>query len=80
MSRINLDRQFIVEKGREIYYKIKPQLEKKHDPGNYVTIEVNSGRFFVGRNSIEAMDKAKKHFPRRQFFMARVGRITSNLK
>ncbi len=80
MSRINLDRQFVVEKGREIYYKIKPQLEKKFNPGYYVTIEANSGKYFIGKNSVEALEKAQKHFPKRQFYMARVGRITSNLK
>lgn len=80
MSTINLKPQFIVEKGREIYYRIKPELNKKYEPGYYVTIEVNSGKFFVGRTSIEAMDKAKKHFPRRQFFMANIGRLPSMLK
>ncbi len=80
MSRINLQPQFIVEKGREIYYKIKPELEKKYNPGFYVTIEVNSGKFFIGRTPIEAMDKARKHFPRRQFFMANVGRLPAMLK
>ncbi len=75
MSTINTKKQFIVEEGRKIYFKIKPQLVKKFDPGYYVTIESNSGKYFVGKTSIEAMNKAKKHFPRRQFFMARVGRV-----
>jgi len=80
MSRINLQKQFIVEKGREIYYKIKPELKKKFDPGFYVTIEANSGKYFVGKTSIEAMDKARKYFPRRQFYMAQVGSATANMK
>ena len=80
MSRINLQKQFIVEKGREIYYKIKPELKKKFDPGFYITIEANSGKYFVGKTSIEAMHKARKYFPRRQFYMAQVGSATANMK
>lgn len=76
MSTINLTKEFIVEKGREIYYKIKPSLEKKYDHSDYVIIEANSGKYFVRKTSVEAMDIAKKHFPKRQFFMARVGRIS----
>jgi len=80
MSTINLKQEFIVEKGREIYYRIKPQLDKQYKPGYYVTIEANSGKFFVGRTPIEAMDKAKKSFPRRQFYMANIGRLPSMFK
>lgn len=67
--------KLIVKKGEKIYYQIKPKLEKKFDPSYYVTIEVNSGKYFVGKTSIEAIEKAKKAFPRKQFFMARVGRL-----
>lgn len=80
MSRLNVKPQYIVEKGREIYYKIKPKLEKKHNPGYYVTIEVNSGKFFVGKTPVEAMDKAREHFPRRKFYMAQVGRMPALMK
>ena len=65
----------IVRKGEKIYYKIKPELEKKYNPGYYVTIEVGSGKYFVGKTSIEAAHKAKKVFPKKQFFLARVGRL-----
>lgn len=80
MSRLNLQPQFIVEKGRGIYYKIKPKLMKKFNPGYYVTIEANSGKYFVGKTSIEAMNKARKYFPHRQFYMAQVGSATANMK
>ncbi|OGK09191.1 hypothetical protein A2767_06590 [Candidatus Roizmanbacteria bacterium RIFCSPHIGHO2_01_FULL_35_10] len=80
MSRIILNRQFIVDKGREIYYKIRPELKKKYNEGHYVTIEVNSGKYFIGKTPIEAMDIAKKHFPKRKFYMAQVGSMTSLMK
>jgi hypothetical protein len=76
MSRtISKKGEQIVKKGEKIYFKIKSELEKKYHPSYYVTIEVNSGKYFVGKTSIEAMDKAKKKFPHEQFFLARVGRL-----
>ncbi len=72
--------KLIIEKGKDIYYKIKPQLEKKYNPGSYVTIEVNSGKFFVADNPIKAINKAKKTFPRQQFYLAQIGRAAGVLK
>lgn len=72
--------KLIIEKGKDIFYRIKPKLEKKFQPGHFVTIEVNSGKFFVGRNPIEAINRAKKKFPRKQFFLAQVGRASGILK
>ncbi|OGM14579.1 hypothetical protein A3D84_05735 [Candidatus Woesebacteria bacterium RIFCSPHIGHO2_02_FULL_42_20] len=72
--------KLIIEKGKDIFYKIKPKLEKKYKAGEYVTIEVNSGKFYVGKSPIEAIDKAKKHFPRKQFFLTQVGRFAGILK
>lgn len=77
---MNIQPHEIVEKGKEIYYRIKPRLEKKYPPGDFVTIEVSSGRFFVGKNSLEAMRKAQKHFPKKQFFLSQVGRVAGILK
>jgi len=75
----NIDKKgkMIVAKGERIYYKIKPELEKKFDPGFYVTIEVSSGKYFVGKTAIESIFKAKKAFPHKQFFTATVGRLYS---
>jgi uncharacterized protein YlzI (FlbEa/FlbD family) len=70
----------IIEKGKEIFYRLKPKLVKKYQAGHFVTIEVNSGKFFVGKNSVEAIEKAKKEFPQKQFFMAQVGKMAGILK
>lgn len=67
--------KMIVKKGEMIYYKIKPELEKRFDPGLYVTIDVDTERYFIGRTLLESVHKAKKEFPRKQFFSARVGRL-----
>lgn len=72
--------KLIIEKGKDIFYRIKPELEKKFQPGHFVTIEVGSGKFFMGRSPIEAINRAKKKFPRKQFFLAQIGRSSGILK
>lgn len=72
--------KLIVEKGKDIFYRLKPSLEKKYQPRDFITIEVNTGKFFVGKNPIEAINKAKKHFLHKQFFLAQVGRAAGILK
>lgn len=78
-STIDKKGKQIVAKGEKIYYKIKPDLEKKYNPDYYVTIEVKSGKYFVGKTSVEAMNKAEKKFPNKIFFLAQVGRLTGRL-
>ena len=68
-------KEIIVRKGEKIYHAIKPELEKKYKSYYYVTIEVNSGRYFVGKTAVEAMDKAEKEFPDEMFLLAQVGSL-----
>ena len=72
--------KLIVDKGKDIFYRLKPSLEKKYQPRDFVTIEVNTGKFFVAKSPVEAIGKAKKHFPSKQFFLAQVGRAAGILK
>jgi len=72
--------KYIIEKGKDIFYRIKSRLEKKYKPGQFVTIEVQSGKFFVGKTPIEALHKAKRVFPEKQFFLTQVGRLAGTLK
>lgn len=74
------DQKQIVEKGKNIFYRLKPQLDKKYQPGSFLTIEVGSGKFFVGKTPIEAISKAKKKFPKKQFFLTQVGKMAGILK
>jgi len=74
------ERENFSEKGRALYYKLKPRLEKKHQPDDVVLIEVNSGDYFVGETTMDAYKKAKKKHPRKIFFAAQVGRLVSFLK
>jgi len=60
------------KRGREIYYKINPELEKEHK-GEVLLIEIESGDYFVDKDPDEAMRKAKAKYPDRIFFRCRVG-------
>lgn len=62
----------IAHKGEVIYQKISKQIEKKH-VGDFVAIEVESGKYFLGETQIEAIEKAKKHFPAKIFYLMKVG-------
>lgn len=68
------------EKGRELYYKLKPHLEKKYESDDVVLIEVETGDYFVGDTTIEAYKEAQKRYPDKKFFIAQVGQLASSLK
>lgn len=75
-----LTAQDIVEKGKEWYYRLKPEFTKKYPDENYVSFETESGDYFVGKTSVEALEKAKKKYPDKQFFLAQVGSIAGIMK
>lgn len=70
----------IVEKGKELYYRLKPDLEKKYNLNDYVSFDVETGNYFVGKTSIQSLQKAKKKYPNKQFFLTQVGSIAGILK
>lgn len=62
----------IAQKGMQVYQKISKQIEKDHS-GNFIAIEVESGKYFLGQTQIEALEKAKKSFPTKIFYLMKVG-------
>jgi hypothetical protein len=62
----------IAHKGEEVYRKISKQIEKKH-LGSFIAIEVESRKYFLGQTQIEAIEKAKKHFPTKVFYLMKIG-------
>lgn len=62
----------IAYEGEKIYQKISKQIEKKY-LGSFMAIEVESGKYFLGQTQIEAIEKAKKHFPTKIFYLMKVG-------
>jgi hypothetical protein len=64
--------QEIVQKGNDIYSKIRKDLEPQNN-GKYVVIEVGSGEHFTGDTRDEAIAKAKVKFPNVVMFVQRIG-------
>lgn len=65
----------IAKKGEEIYQKkFKNQLEPKEN-GKYIAIEIDSKKHFIGETKEEALDMAQKTFPKRIFFVRRIGEL-----
>lgn len=62
----------IAQKGTQVYQKISKQIEKNHS-GNFVAIEVESGKYFLGKTQMEAIEKARKSFPTKIFYLMKVG-------
>ncbi|MEN9413433.1 MAG: hypothetical protein RLZZ342_520 [Candidatus Parcubacteria bacterium] len=63
----------IVAKGKPLYEKIRSSLEKAYPPDHVVIIDVDTGRYVVGKTPLEAMQLAKKELPsHQQGYMSRV--------
>ena len=67
-------------KSEKIYYTLKDKLEKKYDPQYYVVINTATGKYCVGKTSVEAMKKARKKYPQAPLFLAQIGRIAGLMK
>lgn len=66
-----MDRRAFAEKALAIYKKHKERLEAT-ERGKVIAIEVESGEIFIGRTALEAAMKARRKFPDRLFYFARV--------
>lgn len=66
--------------AEKTYYTLKPKLEKKYDPNDYVVIDPKTGKYFVGKTSLAAMKKARKMYSRGRLFLAQVGRMSGLMK
>jgi hypothetical protein len=62
----------LVKRGEKRYKKIKNDLELKHK-NKFVIIEVDSGDYFIDKDSVKATLKAPKKYPNAIFYMARIG-------
>ncbi len=59
------------DRAEEIYTKIKDQL--KGQEGKMVAIDLQSGDYFLGNNTMEAYEQGRKKHPDHKFFLKRVG-------
>ncbi len=63
----------LTEKGKQIYLdELKDKLEKTH-MGELMVLDVESKRYFLDKDPVVAVEKARKEFPGKLFFMVRIG-------
>lgn len=68
----------IAEAGKHFYEeKLKPILEPQEN-GKFVSIEPESGEYFVAPTDVEAALKGKKMFPEKILFLMRIGFPTAH--
>jgi len=60
-----------IKDADEVYEKIKSQL--KGQEGKILAIDVESGDYFIGDDTIEAYKKGRKKYPHKEFFFKRIG-------
>ncbi len=76
MGNLDLSRKADIEKlasiGKKVYEKIKDQYEPKNN-GKYLAIEPESGEAFMHDDAAYAMIKAQKKYPKRLFFVLKIG-------
>ena len=80
MRKITNTKESFVEKGKQIYYQLKPKLEKRFPPGDYVSIDIETGDYQIDRTDVGAILKSQKRHPGKKFFLAQVGRVAGMLK
>lgn len=71
-------KETIAEDGKKFYEeKLKPILEPQEN-GKFVSIEPESGEYFVAKTDVEAAMEGKKVFPERILFLMRIGFPTAH--
>ena len=80
MRKITSAQESFFEKGRQIYYQLKPKLEKKFSPEDYVSIDVETGDYQIDKSDVGAILKSQKRHPDKKFFLAQVGQVAGMLK
>lgn len=69
--------QQVAAKAKFLYHeKLRDKLEQSN-PGEYVSIEPESGEYFLGATLDEAVNKALDAFPNRLTYTLRIGHIAA---
>lgn len=63
----------LTRRGIEFYEKhLKAELEPEHN-GEFVAIEPDSGRYFLDKDEVQVILKARAEMPDKLFYFGRVG-------
>ena len=61
----------VEKRGREIYEGLRKKLERYHS-GKTIAIEVDSCRYYIGRDALEAHELARIRHPQKALFYRRI--------
>lgn len=70
MKKIDIEK--IAHEGTKIYEGVKSQYDPEYR-GQYLAIEIESKKVYLGKTSIEALELAKKDFPAKIFYAVKIG-------
>ena len=71
-------REAVIARGQSLYDDVlKADLEREHI-GRYVAIDPETGRYFLGDTSAEALGAAYDALPSTRFYLTRVGYKTAH--
>lgn len=72
MSEIVLSE--FAQKGEEIYQQhILPEISAEKLKGKFVAIDIDTGKYFIDDLDIKAITRARREFPRKIFYVKRIG-------
>ena len=66
----------LVERGQNAYREILASILEPFHIGEFVAVEPESGRYFLGGTATAALVAARAAMPDSQFYLTRVGRDT----
>ena len=73
MSNVSYTAEEIVRRGTELYEReVRPQIERDHF-GQFVVMDVVTGRFEIAGDHLTAAKRARERFPGAPLFAVRVG-------
>lgn len=71
----NTSPEEVTKRGEEIYFnELKSKLESTNK-GDYVVIEVVSKKYFIDKDLLNALNKAKEKYPDKLFFIVQIGTL-----
>jgi hypothetical protein len=72
-EEIKAQRRYCIEEGERIYRERLRAVLEPEQVGKFVAIDPQSGQYFLGVSSHEALQAARAALPERVFYLARVG-------
>lgn len=70
---VTVDKESFAQRGQEIYEeRLRSELEPEHK-GDMVAIDVDTGEYFLGKSTLEAVKRGRERYPGKIFYLVRVG-------